>query len=249
MINLTILGSGTNVHPSRAAAGYLVETDQTLLLDFGPRTLMNLIKSGADRHRVSHILFSHFHADHFSDFITFFFDAVIHCKFEEGTRPPLTLIGPPGTRRILSTIFQTFPSFDGAPFPVIIKEMADRSIMIGHTKVTVRTMNHVPDLHCLGYRIEYRGKSVAYSGDTQLCDNLVRLCGEADLAVLDCSFPANRPGPAHLRLRNVTMCGNRRENRSQEGSGWRGTWRDLKSDNLVRLSSLVFRISRESTGL
>ena len=204
MINLTILGSGTNVHPSRAAAGYLVETDQTLLLDFGPRTLMNLIKSGADRHRISHILFSHFHADHFSDFITFFFDAVIHCKFEEGTRPPLTLIGPPGTRRILSTIFQTFPSFDGAPFPVIIKEMADRSIMIGHTKVTVRTMNHVPDLHCLGYRIEYRGKSVAYSGDTQLCDNLVRLCGEADLAVLDCSFPANRPGPAHL---HAGQCG------------------------------------------
>ena len=82
--------------------------------------------------------------------------------------------------------------------------MADRSIMIGHTKVTVRTMNHVPDLHCLGYRIEYRGKSVAYSGDTQLCDNLVRLCGEADLAVLDCSFPANRPGPAHL---HAGQCG------------------------------------------
>lgn len=204
MIELTILGSGTNVHPTRAAAGYLVETDQTLLLDFGPRTLMNLIKSGADRHRISHILFSHFHADHFSDFITFFFDAIIHCKFERGQRPPLTLIGPRGTKHMLSTIFQTFPSFDGAPFRVIIKEMADRSIMIGRTKITARTMNHVPDLHCLGYRIEYRGKAVAYSGDTQLCENLVRLCGEVDLAVLDCSFPANRPGPAHL---HAGQCG------------------------------------------
>ena len=204
MISLTILGSGTNVHPTRAAAGYLVETDQMLLLDFGPRTLMNLIKSGADRHRISHILFSHFHADHFSDFITFFFDAIIHCKFEGGSRPPLTLIGPRGTKRLLSTIFSTFPSFDGAPFPVIIKEIADRSIMIGRTKITARTMTHVPDLHCLGYRIEYRGKAVAYSGDTQLCDNLVRLCSEVDLAVLDCSFPANRPGPAHL---HAGQCG------------------------------------------
>jgi ribonuclease BN (tRNA processing enzyme) len=204
MINLTILGSGTNVHPTRAAAGYLVETDQTLLLDFGPRTLMNLIKSGADRHRISHIFFSHFHADHFSDFITFFFDSIIHCKFEGGTRPPLTLIGPRGTKSLLGTVFNTFPSFAGAPFPVIVKEMADRTIMIGRTKVTTRTMNHVPDLHCLGYRIEYRGKSVAYSGDTQLCDNLVRLCGDVDLAVLDCSFPANRPGPAHL---HAGQCG------------------------------------------
>ena len=41
-MRITILGSGTNVHPARAAAGYLVRTDQTILLDFGPRTLANL---------------------------------------------------------------------------------------------------------------------------------------------------------------------------------------------------------------
>ena len=35
-MRLTILGSGTNIHPTRAAAGYLVRTDHTILLDFGP---------------------------------------------------------------------------------------------------------------------------------------------------------------------------------------------------------------------
>ena len=50
-MRLTILGSGTNVHPTRAAAGYLVRTDQCILLDFGPRTLMNLIKTGVNRHQ------------------------------------------------------------------------------------------------------------------------------------------------------------------------------------------------------
>lgn len=204
MITLTILGSGTNVHPTRAAAGYLVQTDQLMLFDFGPRTLMNLIKSGVDRHRISHICFSHFHADHFSDFITFFFDAIIHCKYEGGKRPPLTLIGPRGTKRLLRGILTTFPSFDSPPFPVVIKEMADRSITIGRTTITARTMTHVPDLHCVGYRIEYRGKSIAYSGDTQFCANLVRLCEDVDLAVLDCSFPANKPGPAHL---HAGQCG------------------------------------------
>ena len=43
-MRLTILGSGTNIHPTRAASGYLVRTDQTILLDFGPRTLSNLLK-------------------------------------------------------------------------------------------------------------------------------------------------------------------------------------------------------------
>ena len=81
-MRLTILGSGTNLHPTRAASGYLVRTDQTILLDFGPRTLVNLLKTGVNRHRITHILFSHYHADHFSDFITYFFDAMIFTKYE-----------------------------------------------------------------------------------------------------------------------------------------------------------------------
>src|SRR5689334_19299765 len=98
-MRLTILGSGTNVHPLRAAAGYLVETDQPILLDFGPRTLMNLAKVGINRHDIRTILFSHYHADHFSDFITFFFDAVYYSKYV-AVRPDLSIIGPRGTRNL-----------------------------------------------------------------------------------------------------------------------------------------------------
>ena len=196
-MRLTILGSGTNVHPTRAAAGYLVRTDRTFLLDFGPRTLFNLIKTGVDRHRITHILFSHFHADHFSDFITFFFDAVYHSKFI-GPRPDLTLIGPPGTRRLFRTILSAFPGFQTADFRVTCREVTDRGFWIGNTRIVPRTVVHSSSLHCVGYRIEYGGRALAYSGDSQYCRSLVRLCEEADLAVLDCSFPANRPGPGHM---------------------------------------------------
>lgn len=197
-MRLTILGSGTNVHPSRAAAGYLVQTDHTMLLDFGPRTLMNLIKSGVDRHRITHILFSHFHADHFSDFITFFFDALIYTKHEGGRRPDLTLIGPKGTKPLISSIMATFPSFSNPPFRVRIKEVGTRPFEIGDTRIIPKPVVHVTDLHCVGYRVEYSGKALVYSGDTQYCDSLVRLCDTVDIAVLDCSFPANKPGPVHM---------------------------------------------------
>ena len=203
-MRLTILGSGTNVHPTRAASGYLLRTDRAILLDFGPRTLMNLIKTGVNRHRITHILFSHFHADHFSDFITFFFDAMIFTKYQGGKRPPLTVIGPRGTRQLFKTLFAALPGFGRTPFGVHFKEVSDRPFWIGHTKILPRTVTHSPRLHCLGYRIEYAGKALAYSGDSQYCNNLVRLCGDADLAVLDCSFPANRPGPVHL---HAGQCG------------------------------------------
>ncbi len=197
-MRLTILGSGTNVHPTRAASGYLVETDHTVLLDFGPRTLMNLIKSGVDRHQIQHVLFSHFHADHFSDFITFFFDALIYTKHEGGRRTDLTLIGPKGTKPLIQNIMATFPSFSSPPFRVRIKEVNGRPFEIGDTLVVPKPVVHVPDLNCVGYRLEYKKKTVVYSGDAQYSDSLVRLCDDADVAVLDCSFPANKPGPVHM---------------------------------------------------
>lgn len=196
-MQLTILGSGTNVHPTRAAAGYLVQTDQTLLLDFGPRTLMHLLRTGVDRHRIRYVLFSHFHADHFSDFITFFFDAVYYSRVV-GTRPDLTIIGPRGTRRLIGMMMKTFPGFRAAAFRVRIREVADRRVRIGETLVTPATVVHSSRLHCLGFRVEHGGKALAYSGDAQYCESLVRLCRGADVAVLDCSFPENRPGEGHM---------------------------------------------------
>jgi ribonuclease BN (tRNA processing enzyme) len=203
-MRLTILGSGTNVHPARAAAGYLVHTDQLLLLDFGPRTLMNLLRSGANRHRITHILFSHYHADHFSDFVTYLFDEMIFTKFEGGVRPPLTVMGPRGTGRLFRTMFGMLPGFDQAPFPVHYRDLEHRSVQVGATTVRPFPVLHTPGLPCLGYRIEHREKVLAYSGDSQYCAPLVRLCGDADLAVLDCSFPASRPNPVHL---HAGQCG------------------------------------------
>ena len=196
-MKLTILGSGTNLHPRRAAAGYLVETDQTLILDFGPRALANLLKSGTDRHAIQYLLFSHFHADHFSDFITFYFDAVIHTKLV-GPRPDLTIIGPKGSKRLFGTIIKTFPSFNEATFKVDVWEVGDRAFELGKTRIQPRTVEHSAQLHCIGYRVEHDGRAVAYSGDARYCPSLIPLCEEVDLAILDCSYPANRPGPAHM---------------------------------------------------
>ena len=200
-MRLTILGSGTNMHPKRAAAGYLVETDHPLIFDLGPRTLTNLQKMNVNRHRLEHLFFSHYHADHFSDFITFFFDEVIHARMVEA-RPPLMIYGPKGTRRLFTAILKEFPSFSSAPFAVGIKELSDQSIQLGKTRVTAETVQHSPQLHCQGYRVEHGGAAFAYSGDAEYCAGLVSLCYKADLAVLDCSFPTERPGKGHMTARD-----------------------------------------------
>lgn len=200
-MRLTVLGSGTNVHPKRAAAGYLVETDQLLLFDFGPRTLKNLIAVGADRHRLRHLFLTHHHMDHFADFFTFFFDALFHAKFV-APRPALTIYGPRGTRRLFGALLKALPGFASAPFRVTVTELIDRTVTLGKTRITAQTVAHSPRLHCQGYRVEHGGAAWAYSGDAEYCDGLVALCRGADVAVLDCSFPVQRPGPNHMTARD-----------------------------------------------
>src|SRR5947208_16799175 len=131
-MRLTVLGSGTNVHPKRAAAGYLVETDQLLLFDFGPRTLMNLIKAGSDRHRVRHLFITHHHTDHFADFLPFLFYAVFHAKFV-APRPGLTIYGPPGTRRWFGSLLKVVPGSSTAPCPTTSTEPGAGTLRRGLT--------------------------------------------------------------------------------------------------------------------
>ncbi len=196
-MQVTILGSGTNLHPTRAAAGYLIQTDVPILLDFGPRTLSNLLKTEVDRHTIQYLLFTHYHADHFSDFLTFFFDAICYSMFSK-VRTDLTVYGPPGTKRLFRTMFRTFPNFKDAPFQVTLKEVKDRPFAIGATKITPLPMTHSDQQVCLGYRVEYRGRSAAFSGDAMASSNLVSLCREVDLAILDCSFSSHAPGGSHM---------------------------------------------------
>ncbi len=196
-MKVTILGSGTNLHPTRAAAGYLIQTDRPILLDFGPRTLSNLLKTDVDRHTIQYLLFTHYHTDHFSDFLTFFFDAICHSNFST-IRPDLTIYGPPGTKRLFRSMFRAFPNWSDPPFQVTLKEVIDRPFTIGQTRVTPLPMTHSDQQTCLGYRVEFQGRSVVFSGDAMASPNLVSLCRDVDLAILDCSFSSHAPGGSHM---------------------------------------------------
>ena len=58
-------------------------------------------------------------------------------------------------------------------------------------------VNHTPQ--SLGFRIEDNsGKSITYSGDTGYCEGIVELARDADLLILECSFPDEEAIAGHL---------------------------------------------------
>jgi ribonuclease BN (tRNA processing enzyme) len=51
----------------------------------------------------------------------------------------------------------------------------------------------------VGYRVEFEdGKSMAISGDTDYCQNIIDLAFEVDMLVLECSFPDGKKVEGHL---------------------------------------------------
>lgn len=51
----------------------------------------------------------------------------------------------------------------------------------------------------VGFRVEFRdGKSIAISGDTDYCQNIIDLGFEVNLLVLECSFPDEKKVEGHL---------------------------------------------------
>jgi ribonuclease BN (tRNA processing enzyme) len=196
-MKLTILGSGTNLHPTRAATCLYFETDTRFLIDFGPRSLANLLRTPINRHEICRIFLTHLHADHLAELVPFLFDAVFYSR-HQGRRKDLEIYGPRGTRRFVHRLLKTFPGLDKARFQITIDELENKPVTFGKTVIYPQRVSHVPELVCLGYRVEHRGRSMVYSGDSEVCRPLIELCRGVDVAVLDCSFPDQRPGKGHM---------------------------------------------------
>ncbi len=64
-------------------------------------------------------------------------------------------------------------------------------------KITSAPVNHTPQ--SIGFRIEDNsGKIIVYSGDTGYCEDMVDLARDADLLILEASFPDGQGSEGHL---------------------------------------------------
>jgi len=202
-MELIILGSGTAVPTERATAGYLVKTDVPIVMDIGRGTFSNLCKV-QDRNEISNILFSHHHVDHYSDILPFL-QTAIH-ESQDKPRRDIEIAGPLGTKTLFSK-FLSLPGMDRGTFKISLMDVSNMSFHIGKTRIITHEVYHVDNLHCNGYRIEYGGKVLAYSGDSRVCDEVMELCKDADVAVLDCSVPKGFSREHHLGKNHMGVIG------------------------------------------
>ncbi len=202
---LTILGTGTIVSvPGRKCAGYLLETDNCLILiDCGPGTLMQLSDLNVDFSQIKYIFLTHFHIDHISDLF-----AVIHSRWLRGVpdNDILFLTGPYGLRDIINDSIKSFFKNEKwiTPENIVLNEVGETFFEIADHSVQCLFTYHTSSSIC--YRINDKsGKSFFYSGDSNYNENIVLLGNGATIAVIECSHSNNYHNTSgHMTASDVT---------------------------------------------
>ncbi len=196
-MNLFILGSGTCVPTvERGPSGLALALGSHLLLfDGGSGSLRQMARLGLDFRQVDYLCLSHFHPDHVSDFVPFLFALNYTVDFTRSL--PLHVIGPKGLRNFYDQLQGIFGHWiEAKTYPLSFQEAEESCLEFADFSIETLPMTH--SSASLGFRVKAEGRSLVYSGDTDYCDNIVRLGREADLLILECSFPDERKKEGHL---------------------------------------------------
>lgn len=199
-MKIIVLGSGTCV-PSlkRSSCSVLVEVgDARLLLDSGAGTMQRLLEAGSSIDRVTHLLFSHLHPDHTGELASFLFAT----KYPESRRKvALTVIAATGFRDFYDGLRAAYGRWIELD-PGLMKIVELPNSGPGHVDFSDFELDGLPMNHTeqsLGYRITAAdGSSIVYSGDTDMCEDLITLAGDADLLICEAALPDEKKVPGHL---------------------------------------------------
>jgi ribonuclease BN (tRNA processing enzyme) len=184
VLDLLFLGSGNAfAAQGRAFSSFLL--NGRYLFDCGPTVMQQLAKADVAARDVEAVFISHYHADHFFGLPFLLLDA----KYGGRTKD-LTIVGPPGIElRTRSLLELGYPGVvDSANYTRHYVEIRDGACeRVGDLTLTAARVQHVDEFECFAFRAEVEGRSVVYSGDTTLCDGLLRLVKDADVIVTECS--------------------------------------------------------------
>ncbi len=186
MLSLTVLGcDGSHAHAGGAASGYLVRSwasGTAVWLDAGPGTFANLQRF-TDPLKLSAIVLTHEHHDHFSDVEGFITAARWVYGFH---RDPVPVYAAPGVRSHLTQDIEGILDWH---------EVGEGDgVDIGDLQLSFSRTDHPPVT--LATRVDGPSGAVGYSADSGPGWSLSSLGPDLDLALCEATYTAEHEGPA-----------------------------------------------------
>ena len=199
-LHAVLCGTGTPL-PDKERVGpciAVVAGGRLYVVDAGEGSSRNILLIGLPAGKIEAVLLTHFHSDHIAGLGNILMQRWIN----GGNVRPLDVIGPQGVETIvagfnlaykLDSGYRTahhgteiFPpsGAGGIARPFQLGPQEDASAVVldqDGIKITAFKVDHRPVTPAVGYRFDYKGRSLVVSGDTIPCPSLIKHSRNADL--------------------------------------------------------------------
>lgn len=210
-LELVVLGSGGPGATGRASAGYAVLVDGVprVMVDAGPGTFVRLGESKLSLAKIDIVLLTHLHVDHTGEL-----PGLFKAKAVSGTGPAhFRVFGPtghrgegdeatfPSTSHFIDLLFGAEGAYSylrdfAAPLTIDTTDIdvsatassTPKAVYAEHGLEIRAIAGHHGDAPAVIYRIDYRNRSITFSGDIDAkgVDNLGRIAQHTSLLVFNC---------------------------------------------------------------
>jgi ribonuclease Z len=173
----------------------VVTAEHFFLFDVGARSPVRMAQARLPMARINGVFLTHFHSDHIAAL-----PDVNLASWVQGRAAPLDVYGGPGVERVVDGFNAAYGLDRGyrtahhgaARLPPELGAMRANAFEPGGVvwqdellTVTSFAVEHPPIEPAVGYRVDYQGRSVVISGDTNAADGLFAAARGADLLLHD----------------------------------------------------------------
>ena len=208
-LHVALCGTGSPFpDPTRAGpCTAIIAGDRLFVVDAGEGSARNMGYMGLPLGKMEALLLTHFHSDHIDGLGPFMLQ---HWGMATATAP-LPIYGPTGVDKVVDGFRAAYvldygyrvahhsesvmPSGGsggkGMPFALPPAGQGDTVVVLDDKglKITAFRVNHAPIEPAVGYRFDYKGRSVVITGDTKLTPSVAAAAQGADILVHEALQP------------------------------------------------------------
>ena len=174
---------------------------QAFIFDAGSGSIRKLMRMGFPMEKLQAVFLTHLHSDH----IDGLGEQMLQAWIAGSRGTPLPIYGPAGTEQVIAGFKQAYSTdetfrvrhhgekianpagYGGAANIIALPDGTDSQVVFEKegVRITVIRVNHAPVAPAFGYRIDYKGRSIALSGDTVYSPAFVTASKGADVMFHD----------------------------------------------------------------